>query len=115
MITLVENDNKEVEDDVVVDWCKDAVCEYFRIDRSTLGDDTRAHISSYPRKLFWYFARCQYDISPKLLINIDRRIYDSATITIQSQTTLLQSMYNKEMKYDIDEIRKILKKKESLA
>lgn len=115
MITLLDHDGKEVTEELVVTWIKDVVCEYFHISRATLGEQTRAHVSSYPRKLFWYFGRCQYDISNKLLQNIASNIYPSDVITIQSQTALLQSHYNRELKYDITEIRKMLLKREELA
>ena len=114
MITLLNHDNKEVPEETVVEWIKDAVCEYFHINRTTLGEDTNARMSSYPRKIFWYFGRCQYDIPSLMLQMIANYTYSASNVTIQSQTTLLQSQYNKEIKYDIEEIRKILTKKETL-
>lgn len=115
MITLLDHDGKEVTEELVVSWIKDAICEYFHITTTTLGENTRAHVSSYPRKLFWYFGRCQYDISNKLLQGIAGVYYTHDVITIQSQTALLQSHYNKDLKYDITEIRKMLLKREELA
>jgi len=115
MITLIDQGGKEVEEETVVAWIKDAVCEYFHITTTTLGENTRAKISSHPRKLFWYFGRCQYNIPSKLLLGIAGVFYTPDVVTIQSQTALLQAHYDKEINYDIGEIRKLLLKKEVLA
>jgi len=114
MITLLNHNNKEVPEETVVEWIKDAVCEYFHINHTTLGEDTNARMSSYPRMIFWYFGRCQYDIPNLLLQRIAGYNYTAGNVTIQSQKTLLQSQYNKEIKYDIEHIREKLNKKEEL-
>ena len=112
MITLTEHDNLEVEDEVVIDWCKSAVCEYLNITRYKLGKRTQAAVSAHPRSLFWYFSRQFYGITRKKLVVIAGFVYSPENVTIQSQVILLQSIYNLQLKLEIEEITKILKRKE---
>lgn len=115
MITLIDHDNKQVEDEVVIDWCKDSVCEHLGITRNDLNNPLRKEKYAYARKLFWYFGFCKYGISSKKLSVLKLHDFGESSVRIQAQTIMLQKHYNKELNYDIGEVEKLLKKREELT
>lgn len=108
MLTI---NGKEFENDVVIAWIKDAVCEHFHISRGTLGENTRVHISSYPRKLFWYISRVLYGIKLKEIQEIDGHDFGHSAVIIQSENVKLGKAYDKVMRYDVESILEKLKEK----
>ena len=113
MVIKYEDKKIEVSDYVVVNWIKDAVCDYFKISRGTLGDPTRAATSSYPRKVFWYVARRLYLLELKLLQEIADHEFNHTAIIIQSETLKLQIIHDMEKRVDVEEVLKLVNEAQS--
>ena len=111
MVIKIDGNKIEINDFHLTEIIKDSVCEYFNISRGTLGDPTRAVESSYPRKVFWYFARRQYLIRLDMLQEIAGNEYTHGAVIIQSETMKLQILNQPSKRFDVDEIQKIINDK----
>ncbi len=114
MITITRSEiDIEISDEEVIQIVRDSVLKYFDIGMSILKDRTRDSSSSYPRRLYWYLLKYQYGLKNNQIMMIDDVEYDSSAVTIQSEIVLLQQHYNKKLRSDLEELRKIMTIKEN--